>query len=199
MISSKQTTLRARATLSGAGVHSNAPVQVVLHPAEADSGVVFLRTGLSDGRDRTIRANWSKVSMTELCTVIGDASDATVATIEHLLAALAGLGVDNVLVEIDGPEVPIMDGSAAHFVEAIDQAGVVQLSKPRRFIKVLKTVRVDHGRAFSELRPADQGFRLEVEIDFPQGIIGRQKTVDRPRSQDLPPRNRPRPHVRLRP
>ena len=139
MISAKQTTLRTRATLSGAGVHSNAPVQVVLHPAEADSGVVFLRTGLPDGQDRTIRANWSKVSMTELCTVIGDASDATVATIEHLLAALAGLGVDNVLVEIDGPEVPIMDGSAAHFVEAIDQAGVVQLSKPRRFIKVLKT------------------------------------------------------------
>lgn len=177
MISAKQTTLRARATLSGAGVHSNAPVQVVLHPAEADSGVVFLRTGLPDGGERTIQANWSKVSMTELCTVIGDSSDATVATIEHLLAALAGLGVDNVLVEIDGPEVPIMDGSAAHFVEAIDQAGVLQLAKPRRYLKVLKTVRVDHGRAFSELRPADQGFRLEVEIDFPQGVIGRQKAV----------------------
>lgn len=177
MISAKQTTLRARATLSGAGVHSNAPVQVVLHPAEADSGVVFLRTGLPDGRDRTIKANWSEVSMTELCTVIGDASDAAVATIEHLLAALAGLGVDNALVEIDGPEVPIMDGSAAQFVEAIDQAGVIQLAKPRRYVKVLKTVRVDHGRSFSELRPADQGFRLEVEIDFPQGVIGRQKKV----------------------
>lgn len=177
MISAKQTTLRARATLSGAGVHTNAPVQVVLHPAEADSGVVFLRTGLPDGRDRSIRANWSEVSMTELCTVIGDASDAAVGTIEHLLAALAGLGVDNALVEIDGPEVPIMDGSAAHFVEAIDQAGVIQLSKPRRYVKVLKTVRVDHGRSFSELRPADQGFRLEVEIDFPQGVIGRQKKV----------------------
>lgn len=177
MISAKQTTLRARATLSGAGVHSNAPVQVVLHPAEADSGVVFLRTGLPDGRDRTIKANWSEVSMTELCTVIGDASDAAVATIEHLLAALAGLGVDNALIEIDGPEVPIMDGSAAQFVEAIDQAGVIQLAKPRRYVKVLKTVRVDHGRSFSELRPADQGFRLEVEIDFPQGVIGRQKKV----------------------
>ena len=177
MISAKQTTLRACATLSGAGVHSNAPVQVVLHPADADSGIVFLRTGLADGRDRTIRANWSEVSMTELCTVIGDASDATVATIEHLLAALAGLGVDNALVEIDGPEVPIMDGSAAHFVEAIDQVGIVQLNRPRRYVKVLKTVRVEHGRAFSELRPAEQGFRLEVEIDFSQDIIGRQKKV----------------------
>jgi UDP-3-O-[3-hydroxymyristoyl] N-acetylglucosamine deacetylase len=177
MIAAKQTTLRSRATLSGAGVHSNAPVQVILHPAEADSGVVFLRTGLPDGRDRTIHARWSDVTMTELCTVIGDASDATVATIEHLLAALAGLGVDNVLVEIDGPEVPIMDGSAAHFVEAIDQVGVVQLARPRRFVKVLKTVRIEHGRSFSELRPADNGFRLEVEIDFPQGIIGRQKKI----------------------
>ena len=109
--------------------------------------------------------------------MVGDASDATVATIEHLLAALAGLGVDNALVEIDGPEVPIMDGSAAHFVEAIDQVGIVQLNRPRRYVKVLKTVRVEHGRAFSELRPAEQGFRLEVEIDFSQDIIGRQKKV----------------------
>ncbi|HEY8579393.1 MAG TPA: UDP-3-O-acyl-N-acetylglucosamine deacetylase [Beijerinckiaceae bacterium] len=177
MKSAKQTTLRQRATLSGAGVHSNAPVQIVLHPAEADSGVVFLRTGLDGGRERAIEARWSQVSMTELCTVIGDASSGAVSTIEHLLAALAGLGVDNVMVEIDGPEVPIMDGSAAHFVEAIDLAGVVELSKPRRYVKVLKPVRVEHGRAFSELRPAASGFRLEVEIDFTQGVIGRQKKV----------------------
>jgi len=93
------------------------------------------------------------------------------------LAALAGLAVDNALVEIDGPEVPIMDGSSAQFVDAIDKVGVTQLSAPRRYVKVLKTVRVEHGRAFSELRPHDGGFRLEVEIDFPQGIIGRQKKV----------------------
>jgi len=179
MAPAKQTTLRNRATLTGAGVHSNVPVQLVLHPAEADSGIVFLRTGLPGGGERMIEANWSKVSMTELCTVIGDDSTGTIATIEHLLAALAGLGVDNALVEVDGPEVPIMDGSAAQFVEAIDQAGVVQLSAPRRFVKILKPVRVEHGRAFSELRPADHGFRLEVEIDFPQGVIGRQrKTID---------------------
>ncbi len=87
-------------------------------------------------------------------------------TVEHLMAAFAGLGVDNVLVEIDGPEVPIMDGSAAAFVAAIDKVGLAQLSAPRRYIKILKPVRVEHGRSFSELRPAASGFRLDVEIDY---------------------------------
>jgi UDP-3-O-[3-hydroxymyristoyl] N-acetylglucosamine deacetylase len=177
MMPARQTTLKRQIALCGAGVHSNAPVQLVLHPAEANSGIVFLRTGLEGGRERSIEARWSQVSTTELCTVIGDSSTGAVSTIEHLLAAFAGLGVDNVLVEIDGPEVPIMDGSSAAFVEAIDQAGLVELSAPRRYIKVLKPVRIEHGRAFSELRPASSGFRLEVEIDFAQGVIGRQKKV----------------------
>ncbi len=173
----RQTTLRSRAIVAGTGVHSNSPVRLVLHPADANSGICFLRTGLPGGHERLIAARWSEVSMTELCTVIGRSDHATVSTVEHLLAALSGLGVDNVLVEIDGPEVPIMDGSAADFVEAIDQAGIVQLQAQRRYIKVLKPVRVEQGRAFSELRPAEQGFRLEVEIDFAAGVIGRQKKV----------------------
>jgi UDP-3-O-[3-hydroxymyristoyl] N-acetylglucosamine deacetylase len=176
MKATKQTTLRRRAYLSGAGVHSNAPVKLTLHPAEADHGIVFLRTGLPGGEGRVIEAVWSQVTMTELCTVIGDSSEGSVATIEHLMSAFAGLGIDNVLVEVDGPEVPIMDGSAARFVEAIDEAGVVELSAPRRFVKVLKPVRIDMGRGFSELRPAASGFRLDVEIDFSAGIIGRQST-----------------------
>jgi len=175
----RQTTLKGRIALSGAGVHSNAPAHLVLRPAEANSGITFLRTGLEGGRERSIEAKWSQVTMTELCTVIGDSSSGAVSTIEHLLAALAGLGVDNVRVEVDGPEVPIMDGSAAAFVEAIDAVGLTELAAPRRYVKVLKPVRVEHGRAFSELRPAAEGFRLEVEIDFAQGIIGRQKkTID---------------------
>jgi UDP-3-O-[3-hydroxymyristoyl] N-acetylglucosamine deacetylase len=123
--------------------------------------------------------------MTELCTVIGDGAQHMVGTIEHLVAALRGLNVDNCLVEVDGPEVPIMDGSAAAFVEAIDRVGVRQLGAPRRFIKILKTVRVEHGRAFSELRPSqasgrassDLGFRLDVEIDFKSEAIGRQRKI----------------------
>ena len=184
MKSVKQTTLRRRARLSGSGVHSNAPVQLTLHPAEADHGVVFLRTGLPRGESRVIEAVWSEVTMTELCTVIGDSSEGSIATIEHLMAALSGLGVDNVLIEIDGPEVPIMDGSSARFVEAIDEVGIVELSAQRRFLKVLKPVRIDMGRGFSELRPAATGFHLDVEIDFSTQIIGRQST-----SFDLTPGN----------
>jgi UDP-3-O-[3-hydroxymyristoyl] N-acetylglucosamine deacetylase len=176
MTAVKQTTLRDRVVLSGAGVHSNAPARLVLHPSEANSGISFLRTGLPGGRERLIEAKFSQVSMTELCTVVG-AADASVSTVEHLLAALCGLGVDNAVVEIDGPEMPIMDGSSADFVEAIDQVGLMQLAAARRYVKVLKTVRVENGRAFSELRPADRGFRLEVEIDFAAGVIGRQKKV----------------------
>jgi UDP-3-O-[3-hydroxymyristoyl] N-acetylglucosamine deacetylase len=177
MAGQKQTTLRDRAELTGIGVHSGAPVKIVLHPADIDTGVVFLRTRLDGGRERLIEARHDVVSATELCTIIGDVASGSVATIEHLLAALSGLGVDNVMVEIDGPEVPIMDGSSAPFVAAIDQAGIVRQSVGRRFIKVLKTVRVDQGRGFAELRPYSRGFKLEVEIDFDTPVIGRQKKV----------------------
>ncbi|MCC2096788.1 MAG: UDP-3-O-acyl-N-acetylglucosamine deacetylase [Hyphomicrobiales bacterium] len=176
-LSAWQTTLADRVELKGLGVHSNAPVTVVLHPADADSGVVFQRTGI-EGRDgELIPAKWSSVSMTELCTVIGEQQNGSVATIEHLMSALAGLGIDNVLVEIDGPEVPILDGSSAHFVEAIDEVGIVQLDSAREYVKVLKPVRVDIGRGFAELLPAEAGFRLEVEIDFESPVVGRQARV----------------------
>jgi UDP-3-O-[3-hydroxymyristoyl] N-acetylglucosamine deacetylase len=162
--------------LSGIGVHSNRPASIILHPAHSNSGIVFLRTGL-EGGDRKIQALWSKVSMTDLCTVIGDPSRAAVSTIEHLMAAFAGMGLDNVIVEIDGPEMPIMDGSSRPFVEAIDEVGLVTLAAPRRYLKILKTVRVERGRAFSELRPAAEGFRLDVEIDFDAEVIGRQRKI----------------------
>ena len=171
----KQTTLRKRCVMSGNGVHSNAPVTLVHPPAEPDSGVVFLRTGLPEGATRRIEAKWSRVSATDLCTVLGDASLGSVSTVEHLLAAFAGLGLDNVLVEVDGPEVPIMDGSSAAFVAAIDRVGLRTLSAPRRYLKVLKTVRIEHGRSFSELRPAEAGFSLDVEIDYPVAAIGRHR------------------------
>ena len=176
MAVAKQTTLRKRIVLSGAGVHSNAPASLVIHPAEPNSGITFLRTGLPGGRERRIQARYAHVSTTELCTVLGGGEE-SVSTVEHLMAAFSGLGVDNATVEVDGPELPIMDGSAAEFVEAIDQAGLVQLAAPRRFIKILKTVRIETDRGFAELRPADRGFRLEVEIDFATGVIGRQKKI----------------------
>ena len=177
MIFGRQTTVRERVVIEGRGVHSNSPVTLTIHPAEAGTGILFQRNGLPDGREQFVAADWRNVTMTQLCTVIGDPSAGAVSTIEHLMAALSGLGVDNALIEVDGPEAPIMDGSAAAFVEAIDGVGVVELSASRRYIRVLKPVRVEIGRAFSELRPATEGFRLEVEIDFPSALIGRQKYV----------------------
>lgn len=175
----RQTTFRKTVVLSGSGVHSNLPVTIQLHPASAQTGVVFLRTGLANRAERRVEAKWSRVSTTELCTVLGETNEASVSTVEHLLAAFAGLGLDNVVVEVDGPEVPIMDGSAAAFVEAIDRVGLRELAAPRRYIKILKPVRVEHGRSFSELLPASSGFRLDVAIDFAAKAIGAQsKTLD---------------------
>ena len=114
------------------------------------------------------------VIATEFATVLGDRDGPLVSTAEHVLAALRGMGVDNATIEVDGPEVPIMDGSAAAFVAAIDQAGIVTQSAARRFIQVLKPVQVAIGDSFGELRPYAAGFRAEVEIDFTNPVIGRQ-------------------------
>jgi UDP-3-O-[3-hydroxymyristoyl] N-acetylglucosamine deacetylase len=170
-----QKTLRNRAKVTGVGVHSATPAQLVLHPADVDSGVVFLRTGLPGGRERLLEAKRSNVTQTSLCTMLGDASGASVATVEHLLAALSGLQIDNVLIEIDGPETPIMDGSAAEFVSAIDQAGVVHQPRARRHLRILKPVRVERDGGYAEFLPSDRGFRLDVEIDFKSPAIGRQR------------------------
>lgn len=172
-----QTTLRAAVALHGIGVHSGKDVRVILHPAEANHGIMFLRTGLPGGRERLIEARHLAVSATALCTVVGDEATGSVSTVEHLMAALRGLGVDNVLVEIDGPEMPILDGSSAPFVEAIDEAGVVKLKAMRRYLKILKPVRITNGKAFSELLPNDRGFKLDVDIDFPTPVIGRQRMI----------------------
>jgi UDP-3-O-[3-hydroxymyristoyl] N-acetylglucosamine deacetylase len=139
-----------------------------------DAGFVFVRGGI-EGGDREVQATADAVIRTEFATVLGDAEGPLVSTAEHVLAALRGMGVDNATIEIDGPEVPIMDGSAAAFVAAIDQAGVVSQSAPRRFIQVLKPVQVVIGDSFGELRPYAAGFRAEAEIDFKNPVIGQQK------------------------
>ncbi len=174
MKGAKQTTLREQIAVSGIGVHSGSPVTLTLNPADDDSGIVFQRIN-SDGLiEREVRADVRAVTATEFATVLGDADGPLCSTAEHLLAALRGLNVDNVLVEIDGPEVPIMDGSAAPFVDAIDQAGLTARALPRRYIEVLKPVRVARGNAFGELRPYEHGFRVEAEIDFDHRLIGHQ-------------------------
>jgi len=172
-----QTTLNNHVSLKGIGVHSGKPASITLHPAEADTGIVFQRTHLEGGREREIDALHTSVIDTRLCTVIGDPARGSVGTVEHLMAAMRGMGVDNVVVEIDGPEMPIMDGSARAFVEAIVRVGVETLRVRRRPIKVLKPVRVELGRAWAELSPAQHGFQMDVEIDFDTALIGRQRKV----------------------
>jgi UDP-3-O-[3-hydroxymyristoyl] N-acetylglucosamine deacetylase len=174
MLAGSQTTLRSDATVAGIGVHSGSPVTLILHPAEANTGIVFLRPGQNGQRDRELVADYRSVTATEFATVLGDETGPAVSTTEHVLAALHGLGVDNVVVEVDGPEVPIMDGSAEPFVAAIDQAGIATLAAPRRYVKVLKPVQVGKNGCSGELRPYARGLRVETEIEFDHPQIGRQ-------------------------
>ena len=175
IISSRQTTLRREIELSGKGVHSGAPASLVLHPADSDTGLRFLVS--KRGRIiADIAAEVGNVKNLTLCTVLGDEAGVSISTVEHLLAALRGLGVDNCYIEVDSKEVPIMDGSSAEFVAAIDEVGIKELSESRHYIKVLKPVRVEEGESWGELTP-HSGFRLDVEIDFQSAIIGRQRLV----------------------
>jgi UDP-3-O-[3-hydroxymyristoyl] N-acetylglucosamine deacetylase len=165
--------LRRGATVSGIGVHSGRDVSVTLHPAEADAGVTFYHANGGGARDRAIPATFRHVAATDLCTAVG-VPGATIATVEHLLAALSALGVDNAAVEIDGPEVPIMDGSAGAFIDAVDEAGVERLDAPLRYVRVDQPVRVEDGESWAEFVPHN-GRRVEVEIDFANPLVGKQK------------------------
>lgn len=172
-IGARQTTLAGEIELKGTGVHSGAPVSLVLHPAEANTGLRFIVS--KRGRIvAEIPADVRFVKNLTLCTVIGDDTGASVSTVEHLLAALRGLGVDNAYIEVDSKEVPIMDGSSAPFVDAIDDVGIRDLSEPRTFLKVLKPVRVEDGDCWGEIAP-HSGFHLDIEIDFPTPVIGHQR------------------------
>ncbi len=170
----RQTTLRHHTALCGVGVHSGLPVTLTFHPAESDTGLRFIRTQAGGRPGREITADMDAVTATEFATVLGDETGPIVSTAEHVLASLRGLGVDNAVVEIDGPEAPIMDGSAAPFVAAIDQVGLEVLDRPRRYIRVLKPIQVAMGDAFGEIRPNARGFRVEAEVDYGHPLIGRQ-------------------------
>lgn len=172
-IGARQTTIAREIEVTGTGVHSGAPVSVILHPAAADTGLRFLVT--KRGRVAAeIPASVEHVKNLTLCTVIGNDAGITVGTVEHLLAALRGLAVDNCIIEIDSKEVPIMDGSSAPFVDVIDEVGIRELAAPRRYLKVLKPIKVVEGESWGELTP-HTGFHLDVEIDFPTPLIGNQR------------------------
>ncbi len=168
----RQRTLRTGITCMGTGLHSGRRVQLGLRPAATGTGIVFRRTDL--GVD--IPARFDHVVDSRLCTVIGleGQPEARAATIEHVMAALAGAGVHNAIVELDCAEVPILDGSAAEFLFLIDCAGVVEQSEFTSGIEVLRPVRVEQGEAFAELRPFAFGFDMAMSIAFDAAAIGRQ-------------------------
>ena len=168
-----QTTIAAPLTLTGIGVHSGREVTITFQPAEAGTGVVFQRQH-DDGSTSEYRAVSAHVGNTDLCTVLGTNPARSIATIEHVMAAIYALGLDNLIVEVDGAEMPIMDGSSEVFIDAIEQMGITNLGVKRRYIRVIKPVRIESGASWSEFRPYD-GTRFEVEIDFDSKLIGRQK------------------------
>lgn len=168
-----QTTVVGEATLSGIGLHSGREVNIRLLPAAADTGIVFLRTDIEKADEAIIPALCASVCEVTLSSKIGNRFGHVVGTVEHLMAAFAGLRIDNAIVEIDAAEVPIMDGSAKPFVELINRAGIRVLSASRRVVRVTKPVRVENGDAYCELLP-DSERVFEAEIDFECGAIGRQ-------------------------
>jgi UDP-3-O-[3-hydroxymyristoyl] N-acetylglucosamine deacetylase len=167
-----QRTLRAAISCVGVGLHSGRKVTLVMRPAPAGSGIVLRRTDLGVA----IPARFDHVVDTRMCTVLGlpGQEEARVGTVEHVMAALAGCGVHNAVLEVDGPEMPILDGSAANFVFLIDCAGIAEQNELVEAIEVVRPVRVTDGDSYVELRPGVQGFDMSVSIAFEAAVIGRQ-------------------------
>ena len=166
----KQRTLKTSINCSGVALHSGSKVSMTLFPAAADTGIIFKRTDIA-GHGAEIPALWDHVVDTRMCTTLGNDDGVTIGTVEHLMAALAGCGVDNVRVELNGAEVPIMDGSSQPFVFLVDCAGVVEQDAPRRVIRILKTISVNDGAA--RLSPGSH-LSMDFEIDFDNAIVSKQ-------------------------
>ncbi len=170
----RQRTLKAAIDCVGIGLHSGRRVRMVLRPAACGTGIIFRRRDLPSRP--AILARFDHVVDTRLCTVLGDPDrpDARVGTVEHVLAALSGLGISNALIDVDGPEAPILDGSAADFAFLIGCAGIVEQNEVDLAIEVLRPVRVENGAAFAELRPGGDALDLAMSIAFDAPAIGRQ-------------------------
>ncbi|WP_149588877.1 UDP-3-O-acyl-N-acetylglucosamine deacetylase [Tabrizicola flagellatus] len=169
-----QYTLKHPAAFAGLGLHCGAPVRMVVHPAPADHGIWFRRTDVSSDRDAMVPARWDAVTPSRLCTVIENADGVSVSTIEHLMAALAGLAISNALIEIDAPEVPILDGSAAPFIAGFMAAGLDEQDLPVRAVRILAPVEVREGDAVARLEPAEM-LEIDFRIDFEDRAIGVQE------------------------
>lgn len=168
-----QKTLKSSIGCTGIGLHSGKKVTMSLNPAAPNTGILFHRTDL-EGKDRIIPARWDFVVDTRMATTIGNEAGACVSTIEHLMAALAGCGIDNAIIEIDGAEVPVMDGSAAPFIFLVECAGMTEQDAPRKAIKIERPVRVGDSDKYMSATP-DDSFSVGFEIDFEDTAVARQK------------------------
>jgi len=160
----RQRTLKNSVQATGVGLHSGRKVSLTFRPAPINTGIVYLRTDLSPAV--AIKADAGLVRDTMLCTALVNEQGVRIATVEHLSAALAGLGIDNLFIEVDAPEIPVMDGSAHPFIYLLQSGGIEEQGAAKQFIRIKKTVRVEDGDKWAELRPCSAGFRMELQIDF---------------------------------
>ncbi len=168
----KQRTIKTVITETGIGLHKGRKVTMTMRPAPADTGLVFRRVDITPHVD--IKANAKDVGDTTLCTCVTNSEGFSIHTVEHLASALSGLGIDNIIVEVDSHELPILDGSASPFIFLLQSAGVTELDKPKKFIKMNKTVRVEDGDKWAEMRPFD-GFKVDFRIDFEHPAISQTR------------------------
>ncbi len=175
-ISTRQTTLSNKVSCEGIGLHSGSQVNMTINPAPAGSGIVFKRLDVASSQS-LVPARFDAVCETNLGTTIRNEYGVTVSTVEHLMAAIWGAGIDNAMIELDGSEVPIMDGSSEPFVFMLECSGITTLDAPRRVLRVLKTVEVREGNSIARISPnkeGDVGMLLNIEIDFNHASIGKQ-------------------------
>lgn len=161
----KQRTLKQSIQATGVGLHSGRKVSVTFRPAPANTGILYVRSDLEPAV--TIKAEASAVRDTMLCTALVNEQGVRISTVEHLSAALSALGIDNLIVEVDAPELPVMDGSSHPFIYLLQSAGIEELNAAKQFIRIKKTVRVEEGDKWAELRPYNKGFRMDLRIEFP--------------------------------
>ena len=169
----RQSTLSGPAVTAGIELHGGEHTRLVMRPAPAGTGLVFIRTDVRD-RDNRIEVRPDCVTGVKNCTTLSNAAGVKVSTIEHLMAALAASGIDNLYIDLDGEELPALDGSSEPFLKLIEQVGIVRQAAPRRYIKVLKAVEVRNGDSFARIEPCEQ-LELDVTIDFADAAIGKQR------------------------
>jgi len=169
-----QTTIKDDIKFVGIGVHTNTKSSMILKPSDPGSGISFKRTDIKDPSKNTIKANYKNVKSTYYCTEISNEYDISVLTIEHLLAAIFGANIDNIEILIDGPEVPILDGSSKIFMEGIQDSKVINQGQTKQFIKIMEPIMVKHNNAFASFTPDDK-LIVDAQIDFKHQLIGKQK------------------------